>query len=225
MWSSWYLWGAPSIRKLRDSCEAILFLEPKISMQSVQHCASRRRTRSLTNDEDRDYNWGAEDCSGNVCDVLIVGGVLMCYVNNSSASTIQACLVLCSPTVRQVSLLLRHNEVLQSIAASIGISNFLRAFFIESLNSSSSIAHFCFPLRFDQTCVSTFLAIIRRSLRSFVFSSLSPSTMCIHPVAFHSMQWILWSQSTHLTIHDLHQHSSSRTYFPTSHLGMYWCCW
>ena len=38
------------------NCEAILFLEPKISMQSVQHCASRRRTRTLTNDEDRDYN-------------------------------------------------------------------------------------------------------------------------------------------------------------------------
>ena len=67
--------------RLVEGCESAFFLEPKISMQSVQHCASRRRTRTLTNDEDRDYNSGAEDFSVNVCDVLIVGGVLMCYVN------------------------------------------------------------------------------------------------------------------------------------------------
>ena len=68
--------------------------------------------------------------------------------------------VLCSPTVRRWSL--------QGIAAGIGISNFLRAFFMIPFNSSSSrsmkyiprnllafssfgfsIAHFCFSLRFD----------------------------------------------------------------------------
>ena len=43
-------------KKRKKKSEAILFLEPKISMQSVQHCASRRRTRTLTNDVDRDYN-------------------------------------------------------------------------------------------------------------------------------------------------------------------------
>ena len=50
---------------------------------------------------------------------------------DSSATTIQAYLVLCSPIVRQVSLLLRHNEVLQGIVVGIGISNFLRAFLLE----------------------------------------------------------------------------------------------
>ena len=68
----------------------------------------------------------------------------------------------------QVSLLLRHNEVLQGIVVDIGISIFVRAFFKMSLNSSSSglmkeiprnllalssfgfsIVHFSFSLRFD----------------------------------------------------------------------------
>ena len=56
---------------------------------------------------------------------------------DSSALTIHACFVLCCPTVQQVSLCL-WSWSLQSIAAGIGISNFLRAFFIKCLNSSSS---------------------------------------------------------------------------------------
>ena len=87
-------------------------------------------------------------------------------LTDSSASTIQANVVSRFPTLRQVSP--RHFAgVLQSIAAGIGTSHFLRAAFIVSLNSSSfgsikkiprnllalssfgvSIAHFCFALLF-----------------------------------------------------------------------------
>ena len=55
----------------------------------------------------------------------------------SSASTIQAYFVLCSPTAQQVSLY-GQRWSLQGIAAGIGISNFLRAFFIMRFNYSSS---------------------------------------------------------------------------------------
>ena len=80
----------------------------------------------------------------------------------SSASTIQAYLVLLFPILRQVS---RRQliGVLQGIAAGIGISNLLRAFLMVCLNSQKkiprnllelsslgfSMAHFCFSLRFD----------------------------------------------------------------------------
>ena len=117
----------------------------------------------------------------------------MRFLIDSSASTTEAYFVLCPPMVRQVSLLLRHNEVLQSIAAGIGTSNFQCAFFMISSNSPSSgsmkkipgnllalssfgfsIVHFCFSyVLMHQTCVSTFLAIICRALKSFVFSSVS----------------------------------------------------
>ena len=85
---------------------------------------------------------------------------------DSWASTIQAYLVLCFPILRQVSPR-QFSGVLQSIAAGIAISNFLRAFFMVGLNSSASgsmekiprnclalssfgfsIAHFCFALLF-----------------------------------------------------------------------------
>ena len=54
------------------------------------------------------------------------------------SSTIQAYSVLFSPMARKVSLLLRHREVLRGIAADIGTSNFLRALFMISWNSSAS---------------------------------------------------------------------------------------
>ena len=81
---------------------------------------------------------------------------------HSSASTTQANLVLSLPILRWVSPLL-FIDILQSITAGIGTSNFLRAAVIMSLNSSSfgsmkiiplnclalssfgfSIAHLCF---------------------------------------------------------------------------------
>ena len=74
MWSSWYLWGAPSIRILIDS----------------------------------------------------------------SASTIQAYFVLCFPILRQVSLLLWHGGGYKALQLASEFPNFLRAFFIMRLNSSSS---------------------------------------------------------------------------------------
>ena len=91
---------------------------------------------------------------------------------DSSASTIQASLVLRFAILRQFSPR-QFDSVLQGIAAGIGISNFLRAFLMVCLNSSSSgsmkkipriclvlssfgfsIAHFCFALLFaaSDTC-------------------------------------------------------------------------
>ena len=85
-------------------------------------------------------------------------------LKDSSASTIQAHLILCFPILLQVSMR-QCTGVLQGIAAGIGTSNFLRAFFMVCLNSSSSgpmkkipriclalssfgfsIVHFCFAL-------------------------------------------------------------------------------
>ena len=130
---------------------------------------------------------------------------------------------------RQVSLLHRQHEVLQSIAAGIGSCNFPRTFSM-ILNSSSSgsmkwiprnllvlsnygfsIAHFCF---FTFFC-------IRHMFRHFwpyivgpwgrLFSRQSSHrTMCIRQVASHSKQWILWNMSVHPIILLLHPH-------PTSH--------
>ena len=90
----------------------------------------------------------------------------MRFLIDASGSTVQAYLVLRSSTVRQVSLYFSRSS-LQGIAAGIGISNFLRAFSIIRLNSSSSgsikkrprnllalssfgfsIVHFCFAFRF-----------------------------------------------------------------------------
>ena len=51
-------------------CEIVLFLEPKMSDRPMQHCESRRGEANTNT-----------DCCGSVCDVLIVGEVLMCYVN------------------------------------------------------------------------------------------------------------------------------------------------
>ena len=92
----------------------------------------------------------------------------------------QASFVLLFPTPRKVSPLLNIG-VSQGIAAGIGISNFLRAFFMMSLNSSSfgSLNYhesfrrdrvlvfrwpiFAFPyVWMHLTCVSTFPAFFRR---------------------------------------------------------------
>ena len=90
-------------------------------------------------------------------------------LTDSPASTIKAYFVLCSPIVRQVSLLLRHTEALQGIAAGIGMSNFLRAFFMVCLNSSSSVQRkryhvtilHCRPLvspRFDSSDICFYMS-------------------------------------------------------------------
>ena len=101
--------------------------------------------------------WSSWDLCGTPSNRILI---------DSSASTIQAYLVVCFPILLQVSP--RHvASVLQSIAAGIGISNFLRAALIVSLNSSSfgsmkkiprnllalssfgfSIAHLCFAILF-----------------------------------------------------------------------------
>ena len=111
--------------------------------------------------------------------------------------------VLCSPIGRQVSLPLRHNEVLQSIAAGIWISYFLLAFFIVCSNSSSSgsmkeiprnclaisslgysIAHFCFAFRFDASDTSFHISGQTLSLLEVVCFLVSlTGTMYIRQVA------------------------------------------
>ena len=64
------------------------------------------------------------------------------FLVDSSASTMHACFTLQMPEELQVSLYLLL-LILQSVAASIGISNFFRA-----LSSFGfSIAHFCFSFR------------------------------------------------------------------------------
>ena len=119
---------------------------------------------------------------------------------DSSASTIQAHFVLCCPTVQEVSLCLWCWK-------STGIAAGIEAWFLDC----PFFASLCVSMH--QKYVSTFLAIICRALRSFVFLSVSSQTMYTSPVASHSTQWILWNQSTYLTIHDLHQHPSNRRYF------------
>ena len=59
------------------------------------------------------------------------------FLVDSSASTMHAFFVLWVPEVLQVSLYFPP-LVMQGIAAGIGSSNFLRAFFIVSLNSASA---------------------------------------------------------------------------------------
>ena len=73
-----------------------------------------------------------------------------------------------------------------------------------------------------QTYASTYLAIHCRVLRSFVSSSVSAQTMYIRQVSFHSIKWILWNPSMHLTILFLHPRSSNhQCVSPTSHLKFY----
>ena len=57
-------------------CEAILFLSQ--SERAVCAALPVRKTKTNTN---TDYNGRAEDCCESTCGVLIVGEVLMCYVN------------------------------------------------------------------------------------------------------------------------------------------------
>ena len=48
---------------------------------------------------------------------------------------------------------------------------------------------------------------------SFVFLSVSPLTMKIHPGGFHPIRWTLWNLSMYLTTLDLHQRSNNRRVF------------
>ena len=113
------------------------------------------------------------------------------------ASTIQAYLVLRFPTLRQVSPR-QFTGVLQSIAAGIGTSNFLRAFVMIGLNSSSSgsmkkiplnrlalssfgfsIAHFCFAFSsLHQTYASTSGHTLSGPEVVRFLVSLSPDHVC-----------------------------------------------
>ena len=126
---------------------------------------------------------------------------------DSSASTIQASLVLRFAILRQFSPQ-QFAGVLQGIASGIGISNFLPAFFMVCLNSSSSgsmkkIPRIClalssfgfstalFLLCFAFRCIRHMLPhvwpyIHCRVLKLFLCSSVSTRTMCIRHVAFRS---------------------------------------
>ena len=92
---------------------------------------------------------------------------------HSSASIKQAYLVLCPSMARQVSLLLRHNEVLQSIAAGIRISNFLRAFFTISLDSVSSRSMKWIPRNLLASSSFGFSTVISVSLSLMIFGILA----------------------------------------------------
>ena len=146
---------------------------------------------------------------------------------DSSASTIQAYLVLCFPILWQVSPR-QIAGVVQGIAAGIGISNFLRAFFMVCSNSSSSgsmkkiprnclalssfgfsIAHFCFALRFDASEMLPHIwPYVVGSWGCLFFVSLPP-TMNIRKVASHSMKKILWNLSMHLIILSHRRHPNN----------------
>ena len=127
---------------------------------------------------------------------------------DSSASTIQACLVLCFAILRQVSPR-QFTGVLQRIAGGIRISNFLRAFFMVCLNSSSSgsmkkiprnllalssfgfsMIHFCFALCFDTSDIRFHISGHTLSGLEVVCSlvSLLTRTMYIRQVVFRSMK-------------------------------------
>ena len=160
-----------------------------------------------------------------------------CLVN-SSASTMHAYFVLHFFSTLLVSLYLSR-WVLQGIAAGIGTSNLLRAFFMSCLNSWSSGSMKWMPYNF--LALSSFGFSIAHFLlffafrcirheclvwRSFVFLSVSHRTMKIQTVVFHPIRWILWNLSTYLIILDLHQHSNNRRYFsPALHPKMFLLLW
>ena len=118
-----------------------------------------------------------------------------------------------APWARQVLLLPRHTEVVQGIAANIWIFHNLRAFFVISINSSSSsgsmkytscnfsrhygalnsrwstfVAIYVLML---QIYVPTSLVTICRALRSFVFLSVPVQIMYTHPAVFQPIWCIL----------------------------------
>ena len=138
-------------------------------------------------------------------------------------------------------------DVLQSIAAGIGISNFLRAFLMVCLKSSSSgsmrkilrnflalssfgfsIANVCFALRFDASYICFHISGHTLSGLEVVCFLVSLLTRpCItHQVAFRSITWILWSLSMHQIILFHHLRSSNlQSVFPTLRRVMYMLFW
>ena len=98
---------------------------------------------------------------------------------DSSASTIQAYLVLCFPIRLQVSPR-QFTGVLQGIAAGIGTSNFQRAFFMVCLNYSSSGSMKKIP----RTCLA--LSSFGFSMAHFCFALLfAASDICFHTSGIH----------------------------------------
>ena len=83
---------------------------------------------------------------------------------------------------------------------------------IRKFSTNSPLLLF-FGFRRIRPHLSKSLATMCLVWRSFVFLSVSPCTMNIHPMIMHSIQWILWNLSTYLTILDLHQRSNNRRYF------------
>ena len=103
----------------------------------------------------------------------------------SSASTTQAYFVSRFPILRQVSPL-HFIGILQGVAAGIGTSNFLRAAFIVSLNSSSFGSMKNIPLN----CLA--LSIFGFSTAHFLFCFLFH---CIRHMLPHIWPYIIWTRS------------------------------
>ena len=98
----------------------------------------------------------------------------------SSASTTQAYFVMRFPILRWVSPLL-FNGILQGIAAGIGTSNFLRAAFLMSLNSSSFVSMKNIP--FNCLALWSFVFSFVHFCFAFFFAA---SDMCFH-ISSHTL--------------------------------------
>ena len=165
---------------------------------------------------------------------------ILILIDSSASNNTSVFRLVFSNLCCRFSLLLRHAmKYYKRSAAGIGISNFLRAFFMISLHSSSSGSMKQIPRNFralssfgfvsptfaslyvlmHQTYVSKFLTTKCLVWRSFVFLPISHRTTYIHPVVFRSIWKILWHLSTYLTLLDLHRRSNNRQHFSsTSHL-------
>ena len=147
----------------------------------------------------------------------------------------------CSSTVRQVSLYLSRWS-LQGIAAGIGISNFLRAFFNIRLNCSSSrlikkiprnllafssfrlsIAHVCFSFRFDASDICFHISGHNVSGLEVVCFLVSLSPDHAYPSGGFSLNTVHLVKPVHAS--DNSRSSSTfhwhRYVFPTIHPGLY----
>ena len=125
-----------------------------------------------------------------------------------------------TPSLFNLISLYFSRRVLQGIAAGIGTSNFLRAFFfffiILPRNFLTLSSFGLSKATFAFLCVSTHRTYLAKPLakkclvwRSFAFLSVSSRTRYIHPVVFHPTWWTLWNLSAYLTTLDLHQRSYS----------------
>ena len=137
---------------------------------------------------------------------------------DSSASTKHSYFVLQIPGALQVSLYSRP-LVLQGIAAGIGTSNFLRAFQIVSLNSSSagsmksmprnvlalssfgfSIAHFCFSFRIDDSDMSFHISGHRESGLDVVCFRVSRPPGHVYPSGGFSSHIVNLVKPVHVSV-------------------------